>query len=1552
MTVHPSQRPSSPPVSPEDERAAKVRIEWLTGEADAERKRDRRALLRYKLGSVYERTLRDDPSAVREYLAAYNVDPSFRLPLFALMRIFERRRSYKNLGRLYDAQARAAQSKRELATALLDRAQVLEDRFGQPLDARTTLRQATEECPEDNAAALFLELSARSAGDKQTLRRALDLQCAHTGDARLRAALLLELAALEESEHNIDRALALLGEAAALPGTEWRTWERLERLARRQGRNGDVIAALEGRAVLAMTAAGDPAHIADSRFSSVEDALAEAGVLWYEAGRLREAVGDLDGAMECFSHAVASNGEDVLFRLSQMALADVSGRRVVGADAARHVLDRGIAGPWASALYGQLARFLISSGDTDGAVQAIRSALQEDPTSAAAHAVLEWVLTKDSRYSETLRLLEQQAEVTGADARWMVLWKAGDIAVHRAKDFVRAKGYFEEALRCAPDPVPLAREFALTSLVAHRFDAAGDAMDVLLRAALDPGERRFWNRARYTTLRHGLGDQEAADAVLREGLADPAQAEWTHGAALVHGAMTGHPAFAAEAHERIANLARDDGAVHAHLVASAVGWSRAGNDERALVLLGRAHELDEAEPLTTLLLARALEVAGRSSDAAAVLRRAAASANENRAAEGNLLLAAVSLERGGNLAELEETYSKMLDRSPDSRSALWLYERLANKHADRDMQRRAGSWIAEAELASESVSFGTLAHGERLWLLDEDPQRAKESLLHAVFSRDVGLEAALTLAILPRTVTTELERVLSAKRLLEEGSAKLLPYALRLGLREASTPEVQSEREEFRRASAELASGDPWHALEAIRDRQPGAKDAWIALADRETGAARDELALTAVRQGHLDGAPVGDVHGVIERAGPTPSLAAAAIAFDHGDAGDAAARIHALEAMADAGAPHAEGWCDAAIAREFLRAGDAKAACEVARSVTERDPNALAAWHTRLFAGRMIQSHDDVARALDRLADALHGDARAELLLDAGDLHRDEFRDAEAAERRYRLALRSTPGNATAYARLSEVLAAKGDHAALLDLMAHRAAETDDAKEIEDLYYDRARLLARLRDFAASHEALRALELLSPEHAGAAALRVEVLVALERWPEAVAALRTFAALPVPAAQRRIAHLGAAEFLDKRLGDIEGAARELHAALELKGDRGVILLRLADLAARSGERGEAIAHFEAALPSLHGAPKGAVLRSLADLTAEAGDTARARAYARQALDGDPSDVEALARVLSLETDPVARARATRITEEALFAELRDAAGSRATLTKLREYAALVDDAPLRAHAAAVLGALGEAAPVTAHESSARPLRVEVLLKAVLPEAFLALAEAADPAWELLDDSAAVTRWTPNEDKALAEELAQIARRFSLGTIPVVRTRAQPAALTLTVGRDGPRWIVGAEVVSPMPRTKRYLAHELAAAFGSQTLALVVRALPDAGELLFATLEAATGESLRGSRTSAPLADALSRTLSRKAKRAAKQLAAQAPVDPEDLVLRATAAALVCAALATGDIGSALAAALRGPVGEEPVGRSPLASLTVEFWLSTAARELSRAAGSP
>jgi len=149
------------------------RAKVVEAEAAATEAREIKALLLHEVAEHDERVRGDEPAAARGYLAAFNARSSFRPPLDALIRLYARRRSTANLGKLFDALVKAAGAPRERAEALCLRGELLEDRLDDPGGALEAYEMAVGADPEYRVAWLNLQRAALRIGDHNLLVRTL-----------------------------------------------------------------------------------------------------------------------------------------------------------------------------------------------------------------------------------------------------------------------------------------------------------------------------------------------------------------------------------------------------------------------------------------------------------------------------------------------------------------------------------------------------------------------------------------------------------------------------------------------------------------------------------------------------------------------------------------------------------------------------------------------------------------------------------------------------------------------------------------------------------------------------------------------------------------------------------------------------------------------------------------------------------------------------------------------------------------------------------------------------------------------------------------------------------------------------------------------------------------------------------------------------------------------------------------------------------------------------------------------------------------------------------
>src|ERR1041385_791606 len=255
--------------SPDANRVSDV-IAKLRAECDATDSEARRALLLHEIGVLEDRS-GNEGQAARDLLSAVNTLPDFPEPLERLVVLIERRKSYKNLGKLVDRLVKIAETPEELSRALVTLAEFREDHEGDPAGAREALERATQAKGDDADAWLFLERLSAELGDGAMRRRALAARADLSTDPTWRAFLFLDVARLHAESGEIESAVAAVEHAlegkteAAFPALL-----ELERIGRTSGREDLLLRALEeqgdllSRAISASEgdkeAAGVPVH--------------------------------------------------------------------------------------------------------------------------------------------------------------------------------------------------------------------------------------------------------------------------------------------------------------------------------------------------------------------------------------------------------------------------------------------------------------------------------------------------------------------------------------------------------------------------------------------------------------------------------------------------------------------------------------------------------------------------------------------------------------------------------------------------------------------------------------------------------------------------------------------------------------------------------------------------------------------------------------------------------------------------------------------------------------------------------------------------------------------------------------------------------------------------------------------------------------------------------------------------------------------------------------------------------------------------------------------
>jgi hypothetical protein len=1196
MTQHTETMPPAKPgsfVPPSHE--VEARIQELRVESQSTDDRAQKAALLYEIAHLEETVLLNSGRAVQSYLAAYNADSRMRLSLYALLRMFERKRSHKNLQRLYDAELRSARTPLERATALIDQG-VLATVAGSDLEvARARFEQALEHEPESLDALLLLEWNRRAVNDETRAAQALFRRAQFTDDPVLRGTLLLEVAALREAAGDVGSALEALKKAALEGARHEGFLIALSRFARQHGQTQELVEATERHAQLLEDDAAS-AVASESEVPTTAQLKARAVALWYEAARLRcGTLGDAEGALTCLAKAMALRPDDILLRQTRMLAYDMLEDRERAAQQAAQLLTEGVTGEHAAALHFRLAENALVRGELDSARTSMMEAIAQAGGSVAADTMLDDLLLDEERHRE--RIERREARAAAADparsSRWLL--EAAMIAAHELRDQPQSSALFRRALSKAKGSPDLLREAYGAAIDVQDDETARLAIDGLLALSVDDDE---W--ASFVHHRAELSNGEATE-VLGKYLDDPRGRHLLPHLSRQHAAENKDYALLARAHSTLADaVVRSEDAV-AHLCAAARAALRGNEAAQAEVFLRKAIERAPNNRYAVTLLEEALRSRGENEELVQLLRKTA-EAQTGAHAELSLLLAGAAAEAASDSKHAAQAYEEAADRNPKSVGPLWALLRLGERTSDAALELSAREGLAAREQSDARASIETLLLAEHYDLVSDKPELAEQNLLATLEDPAVGHHAAAALLILRGAAADKRKRALATLR--DRAGDSSAAFVRAMG-QEASLHESQStETREAVEQVLAAAPKDRWALYTQTTDSQQAPLDHGMRL-EALAAALKDPNLRDASRAAAIHARLLGegkfDVEAAIE-GDFGPAVARQVANFTK--VNEARQRARALSVRAEHVSDEERTDTLHALTRARLLAGDAKGACEAAREALTIDAQDLTALEALRVAARRAGGFREVADACDKLAEHVQGDLWAQLLEEGAALRMDLLDDYEGALIRLRRVHEAYPARSITYGRLHDLVAQTNDPQALIDLVQDRTEQIDDAGELARLFYELARLYRAGGDLESALAAIDNLLMLE-EHVGGRALAVEIHSARGNFVEAVEALRALAVCEdVPKAHKRLARLGAADFLENRLKDADGALDELQK-LDDEGQGDLVLyLRMADVAERTNKLERASQALDKASALARGDQKIDVLLRAASLYAD------------------------------------------------------------------------------------------------------------------------------------------------------------------------------------------------------------------------------------------------------------------------------------------------------------------------------------------------------------
>ncbi|MCC6666423.1 MAG: hypothetical protein IT375_21905 [Polyangiaceae bacterium] len=1288
-----------------------------------------RAILMHEIAVLEERA-GDSSAAARDQLDAVNSEPEFHEPLERLIQLIQKSGSSKNLGKLLERSAQVAEGAEERVRALLEHAAHVADVEVSPDAARTVLEEAAEERPDDAAVYLALEVLAGKTGDGELRARSLGSRAEHCQHPAWRSLLLIDAAEMALADGDTDGALERIERAIQQKGeATFTALVALETVGRRAERFDVVARALEAQAALLLRGASD-ADTADAlgvpRHARTAAHAADAWLRAADAHRRRGEVGD---AAALLDQALSRVENEPALTHARLITAEVTGDTQKSAELAKVALAAGAKGGVAAALWLRVAEASASEGDRPTALDAVRHALTEDPACIPAR-VLELDLLDAGEDPQGLAAsLEAAAELMGSDgakARYFLL--AADTWARLAGEVAGAKAALSQAGMYGAAPLTIARVARmLAALVGDGAWFEESTRRLLMANAGDDESTLAWfELARLRLLR---GEAEQAKAALSS-LCESEKGRWLGAVLRAYALPLVSSSTSGDAEAALALLATQaadpatSSALRMAMTVRALFGGRTGDAQDQLAAL---HAENPANVAVTAALAALARKNGQPVRAAEALWSAGADADDAELGASFDLEAGMLFWQGGERARAVEAFSRAAERSPSSGGPILGWALRAAEPDSIDARRRALA-------ANEDSASGALAL-ERFGVelaTGGDAGTAREALDLVSAAEEQPLRDAGLLARVLTAPTDELGDVLDALSAFG-GSAEAVASAT-AHVAELERPAADAARRvetaaRWAESEPDIAAALEWLSAALLANDLPAEVEARRAIADRlpsGPGALMRASAALVSLVGGNDGEPL------LEDDSECARLANLELAPP---GCDPRRRVRALS-----GVEAAFGEDNAALVRalagwNFILAGDADAALEAFRAVTETYPEEVIGWEGLRVTADLMGDRGTVAEASAALGDAVHDDARgAELWEECAFILIDELGDEARGEFALSRAVARDIGRAKAFDKLFRLVRTRKDGARLLELIALRLEVAEDPEEIAKLYWERARVLREAGDREGALTALENVTLLEPDHVGALALAGEIYLTSGKLPEAAEKLARLSTLSeAPTKQRLMSGVAAVDIYENKLGEA-GKARDILDGLYRAGLSTLpVRERLARAAAKTESWQKATEVLEQLMTerdTKDGRVEAARLAMVIHRD-RLDDPSGAQKAVTQLLAEVPDDGEALDLVLSGAVREV-EAQLLRAGQSALVAGLLREPLDSERVDRLARVAAYLDNAPLRQAALGALVALGEGSPEVDRELAVLDQRVaRVPQIAIDPRALPDLCDAAD-----------------------------------------------------------------------------------------------------------------------------------------------------------------------------------------------------------------------------
>jgi len=1133
-----SASPSSPPPALAQEAAE--RIQWLADEHAAVESKEQQSLISYESGMLRE-AVRDEAGAARDLLAAYNADPEFREPVETLASLLQRRKSYKNLGRLLEALVKTAAGVEQSARAQLLRGQYAVEHQTDPEAARTAWEQAVLDEPDDAAVWLELEVLAGKTQDEDLRLRALEQRARLAQPEEWKALLRIDLARLLVGR-DVDAAVALLLEAAETESpAKFRAAQAIEMLARKESRDELVAVALESQAKMILEAIADAAAgdaVGVPVCLRTPERVADA---FLRASDARKRAGENEASVALLDKAIEQLPDDRILLYMRLKAAEAAGDIETAASIARRLVD-GAEGKAAAPLWMRVFELAAAGGDREAALESLTRSLAADPGCIPARALQIDLLVDGDAQAFAAALEAMAADGMSDAARGRAYLLSSHAWAVKAGDVAGAKAALTQAAMFGIAPSIISRLARTMAALVGDEAWLEESTRRLLASGAAPAEHvsLWWELARARMLR---GDREGASKAL-ESLSSLEGGAWL-GRVLAAYALgmlkdegeekrTRSPAE----FEQLAAVETDPAIARALNVIAAVLRARGGDRKGALERLRDLLQSDASDLFVTVLVADLERAEGDPRAAAVALSACAATIDDVDVSSALRFEAGFLLWRAGERAAAIDEFNAARANHPELAAATLLWAAAASDPDSLEGRRRVIE-LAE-ELGSDIVGIAIERFSvESCEGGDIDIARAAVEALDASAEGEIGVAGWIARVVYAGAVEDREARIRALQSLEGLGikaSAVVAAERHRIARVEEQDPAAaRDSAEKWTMTDGGLVPALEWMAAARQADDVESEQKARRMAARSLSAEASDALLASAALLDLLRApatehppllkaatAPTALMNLELAPAGCDPRRRAAALSGVAGYLGDGVS----LDAVALAG------W-------SMLAAGDAKGAIDCFRHVTDQRPTDLASWEGLRSSAEKLDDVKSFASACERLGALCADDARgARFLEQAGLLWIDRGGDADRGERALNAAFKRDARRDAAFDRLFRRVRAREDNDLLLTLIARRLEVAEQTVEIAKLFWEQARVLRQKGDFDGAMAALDNVTMLESEHVGALALSGEIHIRKGDFASAVDSLARLAAHPeAPNQQRLVSGMAAVDLCENKLGD-------------------------------------------------------------------------------------------------------------------------------------------------------------------------------------------------------------------------------------------------------------------------------------------------------------------------------------------------------------------------------------------------------------------------------